>query len=142
MVSSGIREDTDIEFKGQVYSDTEKGHTDAASDVAPMANGPGGVIFLGIDEDNGAASSILPISFSEATEQRIRQAIISRTAPPPRFDFLPVPTSGGQGVYAVIVPSSPYAPHSARIGSRLAYPKRAGPHTRRLSESEIADAYR
>jgi len=146
MVITRVREDTDLDFKLEVYKDTDKAHQDAAADVAAMANGPGGAIFLGIRDHDGAAAEVVPVAFSETTELRLRQAIISLTAPAPLFVMQRIPvTSEGEvdrGIYMVVVPPSPYAPHAVRLGSRLGYPRRSGPHTRWLSESEVADAYR
>ena len=144
MISLRLREDTDVDFKREEYAAADKGHQDAATDVAAMANGPGGVIILGIRDRDGAAAELVPVTFAETTELRLRQAIISRTAPAPFFVVHRIPLAAGpeHGVYMIIVPPSPYAPHAVRTDSRLGYPRRSGPHTRWLSESEVADSYR
>ena len=144
IVAMCTREDTDLDFKREVYAQTEKGHRDAASDVAAMANGPGGAIFLGIRDHDAAAVEVTPVEFSEATELRLGQAIISQTAPKPDFKIHRIPSAADptHGVYLIVVPPSAYAPHAARLNDRLGYPKRAGIHTRWLAESEVADAYR
>jgi schlafen family protein len=139
-----VREDTDLDFKREVYAQSEKGHRDAASDVAAMANGPGGAIFLGIRDHDTAAVEVTPVEFSESTELRLGNTIISQTAPKPDFRFHRIPWGADpkHGVYLIVVPPSPYAPHAVRLNDRLGYPKRAGIHTRWLAESEVADAYR
>lgn len=144
MVTTHVREDTDLDFKVEIYKDADKGHQDAAADVAAMANGPGGAIFLGIRDQDGAAVEVVPVAFSEMTELRLRQAIISLSAPAPLFVLHRVPVTAAldRGVYLVVVPPSPYAPHAVRSGVRLGYPRRSGPHTRWLSESEVAESYR
>jgi hypothetical protein len=144
MISLRLREDTDVDFKRDEYAATDKGHQDAATDVAAMANGPGGAIFLGIRDHDGAAAELVPVTFAETTELRLRQAIISLSAPAPLFVVhrIPLEADREHGVYLIIVPPSPYAPHAVRTGSRLAYPRRSGAHTRWLTESEVADAYR
>jgi hypothetical protein len=144
IVEMHIREDTDLDFKREVYAQSDKGHRDAASDVAAMANGPGGVVFLGIRDHDAAAVEVTPVELSEATELRLGQAIISQTAPKPDFKIHRIPSAADptHGVYLIVVPPSPYAPHAVRLDDRLGYPKRAGIHTRWLAESEVADAYR
>jgi hypothetical protein len=146
IVEMRIREDADLDFKRDVYEQSDKGHRDAAGDVAAMANSPGGgAILLGIRDDDSAASEIVPIVFSDTVEGRLTQAIVSLTAPAPLFVIrrVPVNADSDRGVYVIIVPPSPYAPHAVRSGSRqLGYPRRSGPHTRWLSESEVAEAYR
>lgn len=83
MVAMRTREDTDLDFKQDVYAQSGKAHQDAATDVAAMAKGPGGAIFLGVRDDDGAAVEITPVAFSEVTELRLRQAIVSQAAPAP-----------------------------------------------------------
>ena len=141
MVATRVREETDIDFKREIYTDNDKGYTDAATDIA-MANGPGGAVFLGIDDDDGAAVKVTPVPFSEKVELGIRQAVIARTAPAPQFVMHRIPTGSDEGVYLIAVQASTYAPHAVRSGVRLSYPKRSGAHTRWLAESEVADAYR
>jgi hypothetical protein len=58
MISLRLREDTDLDFKRDDYAATDKAHQDAATDVAAMANGPGGAIFLGIRDHDGAAAEL------------------------------------------------------------------------------------
>jgi len=144
IVAMQIREDTDLDFKREVYAQTDRGHRDAASDVAAMANGPGGAVFLGIRDHDATAVEVTPIEFSEATELRLGQAVISQTAPKPDFKIHRIPSAAdpAHGVYLIVVPPSPYAPHAVRLNERLGYPKRAGIQTRWLAESEVADAYR
>jgi predicted HTH transcriptional regulator len=51
LVTNSAREDSDLEFKRTLYADTG----DLAGDLAAMANDRGGVIVLGIEEDDGVA---------------------------------------------------------------------------------------
>lgn len=114
-----------------MYAQRDKAHQDAATDVAAMANGPGGAIFLGVRDDDGAAVEITPVAFSEVTELRLRQAIVSQAAPAPLFVIHRVPLAADRdrGLYLVVVPPSPYAPHAVRLNVRLGYPRRHGPNT-------------
>lgn len=142
IVSNRLREDTDIEFKGQVYGASDAERRNAAGDVAAMANGSGGVIMLGIAEGGGAASAVTPVPLSEETELRLRQSIVGLTAPAPYFVIHRVPISGENGVYLLIVPASPDAPHAVRVNDALRYVQRDGARIRVLPESEVADRYR
>src|SRR4030088_2691299 len=84
MVAKHVPEDADLEFKRDVYTQSDKGHQDAAGDVAAGANRPGGgAMFLGIRDEDSAAAELMPIVFSDGTEGRLNQAIVSLTAPAP-----------------------------------------------------------
>ncbi len=143
LVSGAIREDSDLDYKGQLYGGGDQDKRDLAGDVAAMANTVGGVIVLGIDEVDGTATKLLPVALSETEELRMRQIVTSLIAPVPMFSIHRVPHHDGQtGYYLIGVPRSVDAPHAARVNDALKYPRRDGARTRWLSESEVADAYR
>jgi hypothetical protein len=48
LVDGAIREDTDLEFKGKLYGNSDSDRRDLAGDVAALANAGGGLIVLGI----------------------------------------------------------------------------------------------
>lgn len=144
LVSGSVHEDADLDFKEKLYGQGDPEKRDLAGDVAAMANTIGGVIVLGIDEVDGAAVKLTPVSLSEAEVLRMRQIVTSNVAPVPRFDIYRVPETSGAstGFYILAVPRSPDAPHAVRVNDALKYPRRDGARTRWLSESEVADAYR
>jgi predicted HTH transcriptional regulator len=125
-----------------------------AGDVAALANTAGGVIILGIEEDDQARATGAPgVELSDAESARIRQIVASLVAPVPMFDILTIPMStdestameasldADRGFIVIAVPRSPQAPHAVLVNNALRYPKRNGATTRYLSEPEVATAY-
>lgn len=144
LVEGGVREDSDLEFKESLYGGTEGERRSLAGDVAALANTVGGVLVLGVREQDGIARDLIPLELSEEEELRMRQVLASWAAPVPVLAAVHrVPGSKpGQGYFVIAVPRSPDRPHAVRVNEGLRYPVRNGPTTRFLSESEVADAYR
>jgi hypothetical protein len=95
LVDGHVPEDADLDYKSKLYEPNEKGNTDLASDVAAMANILGGLIVVGITEnDRSQADSATPACLRGAEIGRIQQIIASRVAP------LPVQTGlrAGRGI--------------------------------------------
>lgn len=145
LVSNQIAEAFDLDFKSELYGSSDRAKRDAATDVAALANTAGGLLILGIEEDDQARARAAPgVALSDAEERRIRQVVGSNVVPMPVMDVLPIedPDSPGRGLMLIAVPRSPLAPHAVLVSEGLRYPKRNGATTRYLSEPEVADAYR
>jgi len=120
-----------------------------AKDVVAFANHRGGVLLIGMREENGVATTPTPITAStaEAEEQRLRRALLNNSAPFMEPAFVTVPATGGAWYLAVVIPPSRSAPHAV-LGDRsdrtspLRYPVRHGRDTIWMSEHEVADRYR
>ena len=48
----GVREDTDLDVKGELYGNADRDRRELAADVSSMANAIGGLIVLGAHETN------------------------------------------------------------------------------------------
>jgi hypothetical protein len=145
LITNQVPEAFDLDYKSEIYGSSDKDRRDAATDVAALANTAGGLLILGIDEDDQARASAAPgITLSEADERRIRQIVGSQVVPMPVIDFVRVqdPDQPGHGLALIAVPRSPLAPHAVVVNEGLRYPKRNGATTRYLSEPEVAEAYR
>ena len=136
-----VREAEDLDFKRDHYAKAE----DAGADLTAMANTRGGIVVIGIDEEDGAATALTPVVISDDEERRIRQAIADIVFPRLNFTIhsVPTPSDPGKGVYLLAVPRSPVAPHAVRSGkASLRYYRRYGAMNQPLQESEVADLYR
>lgn len=145
LVEGHVPEDADLDYKSKLYEPNEKGNTDLASDTAAMANTVGGLIVVGIAEnERGEAQSAAPLRLRGTDVGRIQQVIASRVAPLPdvNVQLIGSEADSEQGYVLIAVSSSPRAPLAARIGDALRYSRRVGPTTRHLSEPEVAAAYR
>ena len=144
LVTGGVREDTDLDFKQTLYGHTDSDKRDLTGDVAAMANTIGGAVILGIEDVETVATNLHPVPLTDAEELRMRQIVAGNVAPHVPFAIHPVPTvaNPADGYYVLEIPRSPAAPHAVVVNNGLRYPRRDGASTRWLIESEVADAYR
>src|SRR6266567_4875416 len=88
LIDNQIPEAFDLDYKSELYGSSDKDKRDAATDVAALANTAGGVLALGVAEDDQArAAAIAGVPLSDAEERRIRQIVGSRVVPLPVLDF-------------------------------------------------------
>ena len=139
-IGRGVREDDDLDFKRELHTNGK----DFAADVAALANHRGGMLIIGIRDEDGAAAELVGVPLGDAQETQLRQMAAENLVPFARFDLRAVdgPTGRREGCWLVIVPPSAERPHAVRIPRGVRYPRRHGTTTRWLSEAEIADAYR
>lgn len=137
-----LAEDTDLDFKAELYGNGDSDKRELASDVAALANAGGGLLVLGVEEDDGRATATPGVPLSDGETLRMRQILASNVVPYCTTAIYRVPTSPSKGFYVIEVPRSAQAPHAVRKGDDLRFPRRDGTRTRWLVESEVADAYR
>jgi hypothetical protein len=144
LIDGAVKEDADLDFEEPLYGASDSAKRDLAGDVAALANAVGGVLVLGVRDEDALAVELTPVALSDAEELRMRQIVAANVAPYPRFIIHRVLSADepSRGWYLVEVPRSPWAPHAVRVGDALRYPRRDGSGNRWLSESEVADAYR
>lgn len=112
-----VLEDFDLDFKESLYGPRDEDKRALAQDVAALANTRGGVIMMGVAENNGAASALRPVALTDAEELRIRAVIATLVAPAPLIEMRRIQFTGtpGQGILIVAVPRSAHAPHAVRM---------------------------
>jgi Putative DNA-binding domain len=146
LVSSHVREAFDIDFKATTYGHSDRQKRDLAVDVAALANTAGGVIVLGVEEDDQAQASSAPgVDLTDDVTRHIEQVVADLVFPKPDYDILPVPDENAlaHGFVVIAVPRSPNTPHAVQVNQQaLRYPKRNDTTTRYLYEHEVAAAYR
>jgi hypothetical protein len=145
LIEDRVEEIQDLEFKGQHYDFDEKGKREAAKDVAAFANTTGGVIIIGLTQDDqGIADSLNPVSLEEDQIQRYHQIVASRVKPLALLRIIPVihSESPPQGALLLVIDRSMSAPHATTVNEGLVYPKRHGRMTINLLEHEVAAGYR
>lgn len=110
-----------------------------------MANSSGGVIVLGVEEDEHAIATATPgVELGDAERTRMLQILASGVAPLPALDILPVPSAGdpARGWWVLAVPRSTRSPHAVVVNDAFRFPVRNGTTIRYLSEPELAAEYR
>lgn len=157
-VRENLEEDEQLDWKVQLpFAGEPKGPEleakarELAKDVAAMANGDGGVIIYGVQEQrSGTPMAIVSVGeVSESQEQQIRRAVLAHTYPPVSgVQFEHVRWDDGRQVMALHVPASAEAPHLIRPPRDKSdqgwfqAPWRSGSHTAAMTERQIEEAYR
>ena len=121
LISNRVPEAFDLDFKSEMYGPTDRDRRDAATDVAALANTAGGLLVLGIDEDDQARATAAPgLELSEADERRIRQIVGSQVVPMPVLDVLRVedPDRSGHGLVLIVVSDAEKAACESSGGDR------------------------
>ncbi|MFF5303489.1 helix-turn-helix domain-containing protein [Streptomyces sp. NPDC013161] len=142
--TNAVSESYDLEFKGELYGGNDRAKRDLAGDVAALANTAGGVLLLGVAEDDQARAAELPgVALSDGEVLRYRSIVADLVHPLPTFDVRQIedPDRPGHGFLMIAVPRSPSAPHGVLVNEGLRYPRRNGASITYLSEAEVAAAY-
>jgi hypothetical protein len=144
LVDTGAREYADLDFKAEIYGNGDSERRELAGDIAAFANDRGGVIVIGVREENEIATELTPVALNTSEWGRMRQIATDNVTPYATFEVRVVESRAdpAKGYYLLIVPPSPERPHAVRKNQDLRYPRRDGTQKRWLSESEVADAYR
>lgn len=143
LASRGVREDVDLEFKATLYGGSDGARRELAADVAALANERGGVILLGVVEEDGRAVAAPGVAGSEPEALRIRQTAAGLVAPHIPLEVVVIDgDQEGDGFLAIVVPPSRARPHAVRKNDDLRFPRRDGTTKRWMGESEVADLYR
>jgi hypothetical protein len=144
LVDNAVREDSDLDFKRELYGRTDSDKRELAADIVALANERGGLLIVGVRDVNAVAMERTPVELSGEEVVRMKSVVAGLAVPHVPFEIVVVVSAGNssQGYYVVIVPPSRWRPHAVRKGEDLRYPRRDGPHKRYMGESEIADLYR
>ena len=154
LVDEATSESEQLEFKLESYSRTRGPRGDwtteqeFAKDVAAFANARGGLLVVGVAEQDGVATSIHPLELpdgQEGEERRLRTALANHQAPLADCQFVWVTLAEGGVVLAVVVPPSRRSPHAVTAPSdgraALRYPIRNGSDTLWMAEHDVARRY-
>lgn len=145
-VEAGVQEGERLDWKSALPPQKGLGESDLPKDVAAFANASGGLLIYGVDEVDGAATSVTGVAgFSENFERSIRDCVLRAISPPVynvQVEHLPGPDESD--LVVVTVPQSPEAPHLIRTSGQPGFrvPRRDGSDTAWLTEPELAQVYR
>jgi hypothetical protein len=141
-IAAQVPENDELDFKREHHDDPDE----LAKDVAALANNVGGVLLLGVGDNQGQASHANPVDVSDSKRRHITTVVGSRIHPFVQgVQLRAVPTAQpGHGFLLIIVPRSSEAPHALTTPGTpaLRYPVRDGTITRWLGEHELSTRYR
>ena len=118
LVAAGAAESLTLEFKTAPWDRNDQGKREALKDITAMANTRGGLILIGVAEDNNAASGLRPVSAEAAEAERSRINDLVTAGVEPRLygvGIEAVPVDSGV-VLALHIPRSPSRPHRVSSG--------------------------
>lgn len=113
LVLGGVSESVSLDYKKESYGNTDKDKRELLKDISALANTLGGYIVLGIDEINGVATSVTPITGLDIDAECLRLEQVIRSGLEPSLVGLrlkTIPANGGH-VIIVHVPRSMNPPH-------------------------------
>lgn len=132
-----------LDFKRQLPSKAEHDKTEISKDICALANSEGGFIIYGIEEKDGVASLICPIT-SETADSALRR--ISQTTDSgiePRVPSVRTRAIDVEGGYVVVirVEASYDGPHCVRSNSNRRFVMRNGTTTTDMTYDQIRTGF-
>jgi hypothetical protein len=141
LIDAGASESVHLEFKLESYGSADKDKKELLKDVTAFANTLGGYLIIGINEQDGAASSIVPLSEIDVDQELQRLENITRSSIEPLIIGLRmkrIDVDGGS-VIVIHVPCSFNPPHRVIFKNSNRYYARnsAGVHELSLEELRL-----
>ncbi len=143
LASQSVEEDQQLEYKREAPSNwDDNSKSELRKDVAAMANGGGGTILYGIQEDEeGRASGFQSIAEVDHLKGRIEQILLDCFDPPLQRIALRSLSVKGKDVLLIRVEAPEQPPYSIATGQwNRRFPIRQGRHTRPMTMAEIGQA--
>jgi hypothetical protein len=112
LILASTAESRDIEYKRQLYTDSESDKAECLADVSSFANTAGGDILIGVDAKKGIPVGLLPLTDpADGAILWIEDLVRSSLQPRVALRCRPIPFANGGHVLLVRVPRSYNPPH-------------------------------
>lgn len=143
-VDGGVSEADGLDWKSQGPQEKDLARSDLVKDIAAFANSGGGVLVLGVEEDQGRATGRANVGdVSESYERTLRRVAISGIHPPVfGLQVHRVDQDPERRALAIVVPASADAPHLIYRGEYFGAPIRNHADTEWMRERQLEDLYR
>lgn len=150
LIESGLTEHLQLEYKGALYDDNDRGRREFLLDVCMFANAAGGIVLIGVPErrdeqgqPTGAPdpTGILgleepnPEAVLNAYDARVMEAVEERLP----LESASIDVGDGRRVLAIRVPNSTNKPHSARHQGHIYFPSRRERQRYHMTVREIKE---
>lgn len=141
LISAGATESVHLDYKRETYGNADADKKELLKDVSSFANTLGGHLIIGMDEEDGAASALVPIAGLDVDQELQRLESIVRSGVEPTMVGLRmkrIDVAGGS-VIVIYIPRSFNPPHRVIYKNSNRYYGRnsAGGHELSLEELRL-----
>jgi hypothetical protein len=142
LIRDGIEESNRLEYKREINL-SDKGKQEACKDVSAFANGQGGTILYGMEEEERKDAGSIPKKIKPITDASIKESLenvlLSGVSPRLHFWIWSISVRGGRCL-AVQVPQSASTHMVIRSGENRYYIRRNF-QSSRMTEEEVGEHY-
>ena len=140
LIDGKVPESVHLEFKRETYKNDDKGKNELLKDISAFANTLGGHLIIGMDEKEGIASSLKPISGNIDDElQRLEN--ITRTGIEPIIAGLRIKRIDNENIIVIHIPRSFNPPHRVILNRSNRYYGRNSSGVHELSLEELRQSF-
>lgn len=139
LVGAGATESVHLDFKREMYGRTDEDKKEFLKDISAFANSLGGHLLIGMAEEEGAASQVMPLEGINIDEELLRLENMARTGIEPAVIGLRlrrVAVNGGE-IVLIHIPPSYNPPHRVIFKGGNRYHARNSAGTYELSLEEL-----
>ena len=144
LVADGVRESRSLEFKAKLVWGTESQRKEFLADVSALANGGGGDLILGVEDNDGTASAVVGLDSFDPDKDALKMESVIRDGIAPRIIGIrlrPVDLSNGRRVVIVRVPNSLNRPHMVILKNWSRFYSRNSAGKYQLDVHELRSAF-
>jgi hypothetical protein len=138
-----VAESPTLDFKRTTPGKDDRSKNEFLKDVCAFANGSGGDLLYGVDEFDGVASRIIPVTTESLDDLQRRLSQVLDAGIEPRLigvQMRGIAVNGGY-VFAVRIPASFNGPHRYTMNGHSKFVVRNGTHTSELSYEQLRRAF-
>ncbi len=140
LVELKVSESTSLEYKREINLSRTAGRRELLKDLTGMANGGGGAVIFGVEEDGHGAASRVAALASRAGVGQMQHIVQAGVQPPLVWAIEAYPAGDGWVIVAEVEPSD-LGPYMVDGYDEHRYYVRAGTDVVRMSERSVRDAY-
>lgn len=142
LVAAQVPEGLRLEYKRELYGNSDSDKREFLKDVTALANSHGGHLLLGIDENGGVAAQVSGVDCADTDSEILRMEQIVRSGVEPTISGIRIKAilaEPNRNVFVLRVPRSWHPPHRvvARGSNRFYIRHSAGVHEPSIEELRV-----
>jgi hypothetical protein len=142
LVADQVQERDTVEYKRDMYSNSDDDKREMLKDIASMANHRGGYLLIGIDEDDeGIPTNVVGIEPGNQVERITSSCLNNIDKRIVGLEIEDIPLNSGRVITIVSIPESLNAPHMITYKGLNQFWKRHGRQKDKMTIDEIGEAF-